>query len=169
MNTILQAVTWYALTTAERLWTADNKQSIFIRAFQVDEEKVPCRICSFKFTTTGEDLSLKVKPTLASLKSDWKKMRRVTTDRDKIMYGSETDTAGQLRNLRKWALPTWQRSTALFSRRHRAEKLFSLVIEEVMGTVTWRYVFNHGRSQHFMEEAASEYDDAVEYTGEMAE
>ena len=33
-----------------------------------------------------------------------------------------------------------------------------------MGTVTWRNVFNHGRSRHFMEEAGSEYDDAVQYT-----
>jgi len=33
------------------------------------------------------------------------KMRSLTTDTDKIMYGSTTGTAGQLRNLRKWALP----------------------------------------------------------------
>jgi len=123
MKTILQAVTWFALTTVERNWTAENKRSIFIHAFQVDEEKVACRICSFKFTTTGEDLWLKIKPTFASLKSDWQKMRSLTTDRGKIMYGSETGTAGQLRNLRKWALPAWQWSTALFIKRHRAEKI----------------------------------------------
>jgi hypothetical protein len=92
-------------------------------------------------------------------------MRSLTTDRGKIMYGSETGTAGrQLRNLRKWALPAWQCPTALFIKKHRAEKLFSPVIEEVMGTVMWRNVFNHGRSQHFMEEVGSEYDDAVDCT-----
>ena len=91
-------------------------------------------------------------------------MRSLTTDRGKIMYFSETGTVGQLRNLRKWALPAWQCPTALFNTRHRAEKLFSLVIEEVMGTVMWRNVFNHSRSQQFTEEAGSEYDDADEYT-----
>ena len=52
------------------------------------------------------------------------------------MYGSETGTAGrQLWNLRKWALAAWPCSTALFIKRHCAEKLFSLEINEVMGTV----------------------------------
>ena len=51
----------------------------------------------------------------------------------KIMYGSTTGTAGrELRNLRKRAMAARVCPTALFNKWHSAEKLSSLVIQEVM-------------------------------------